>query len=338
LKLPLLLSQFLYQTKKLDLPGIGSFSLDPSAVIPEAGDRHIQTPASGITFKNTPIKTPDDALILFIKDHTGKMKPLAAADLDFYLTTGKQLLNIGKPFYIDGIGTLIKNNEGKFDFTPGEYSTTRLGDISEKKQPATQSFEEAPREYEPAASNNIRQGVLLFGLVAALILIGWGGYYLYKRNTYVEPTAEIKPAVTIPDSTPRQPDTTTKTQSQNPATQPAATQQAGTQPATTQPTNTKPAATPAQPAATPTQQPAANIVSTAPDASLYKFIILRTENKGHALRRYNQLLGFQLNIKMEQRDSSYFKLYFPIIATFRDTTHIKDSLADVYAAHVVIEH
>jgi hypothetical protein len=331
LKLPLLLSQFLYQTRKLDLPGIGSFSLDPSVVIPEASDRHMQTPASGITFKNVSVQTPDDALIQFIKDHTGKMKPLAAADLDFFLTTGKQLLNIGKPFYIEGIGTLIKNNEGKFDFTPGEYLTIRLEELTEKKQPATQSFEEAPREYEPS-SNNIRQGVLLFGLIAGLILIGWGGYYLYKRNTYVEPTVEIKPAVAIPDSTPQNTDTG-KVQSQNLATQAATAQQAAAQPS-----DTKPATTPTQPAATPTQQPAANIVSTSPDASLYKFIILETDRKGRALRRYNQLLGFQLNIKMDQKDSSYFKLYFPIIATIRDTTHIKDSLADVYAAHVTIEH
>jgi len=56
------------------------------------------------------------------------------------------------------------------------------------------------------------------------------------------------------------------------------------------------------------------------------------------LRRYNQLLGYQLNIKMDQKDSSYFKLYFPIAATIRDTTHIRDSLMDVYAAHVTIEH
>ncbi|HEY8972312.1 MAG TPA: hypothetical protein VIM64_24575, partial [Puia sp.] len=103
-----------------------------------------------------------------------------------------------------------------------------------------------------------------------------------------------------------------------------------TQQAATQPSDTK--------SAIPPTQPAANIVSTAPDATLYKFVILRTENKGHALRRYNQLLGFQLNIRMEQKDSTYFKLYFPIMATVRDTTHIKDSLADVYAAHVVIEH
>ncbi len=73
-------------------------------------------------------------------------------------------------------------------------------------------------------------------------------------------------------------------------------------------------------------------------ATLYHFVILETANKNHALRRYNQLLGYQLTIKMDQKDSSWFKLYFPISATIRDTAHIKDSLADVYAApHVRIE-
>ena len=42
----------------------------------------VHSPAAGITFKNTQIINPDDALIQFIKDHTGKMKPLAAADLE----------------------------------------------------------------------------------------------------------------------------------------------------------------------------------------------------------------------------------------------------------------
>jgi len=72
---------------------------------------------------------------------------------------------------------------------------------------------------------------------------------------------------------------------------------------------------------------------------LYRFVILQTANKGHALRRYNQLLGYQLNIKIAaQRDSSFFKLYFPIAAAPRDTTQIKDSIADVYASKVSIEH
>ncbi|HEX9504034.1 MAG TPA: hypothetical protein VF974_07025 [Patescibacteria group bacterium] len=324
MKLPQLLSQFLYQTKKLDLPGIGSFVLDPAVVLPEESDKSGQTVAAGITFKNSLVTTPDDALIVFIKEHTGKMKPLAAADLDFYLTTGKQLLNIGKPFYLEGIGTLMQNKEGRLNFTPGEYSTARLLDpTAEKKERAEKkktptTYDEPPREYEPR-SNTVRQTLLLIGLIGGLVAIGWGGYYLYKRNTFVEPTTETKPVK---------------------ENKPAVVTDSGHSPADStkgpQTVTTKPSDNPAKPVATAPSTAAP--VEVPPGASLYKFVILQTTKKGRALRRYNQLLGYQLNIKMDQKDSSYFKLYFPIAATIRDTTHIKDSLVDIYAAHVTIEH
>lgn len=325
LKLSQLLSQFLYQTKKLDLPGIGSFTLDPTAVIPEESDRVGQVPASGIQFRNANIQAPDDSLITYIKEHTGKMKPLAAADLDFFLTTGKQLLNIGKPFYLEGIGTLVKNKEGKLDFTPGEYMVMRVDDPAPDRKAS--DYNEPPREHE-AKSTNARQGVLLLGLFVALVVIAWGGYYLYKRNTYVEPE---RAARVIPETTPQTKTDTVAASSTNPAN-PAAAADSGKKvpgPETAAVAGgTKPAAT-----TTPTviQAP------PAPGSSLYRFVILETANKNHALRRYNQLLGYQLNIKMDQKDSAFFKLYFPISAVARDTTHIRDSLADVYAAHVRIE-
>jgi hypothetical protein len=341
LKLPQLLSQFLYQTRKLDLPGIGSFTLDAGAVIPQESDRMGQIPASGITFKNANIATPDEALILFLKEHTGKMKSLVSADLDFYLTTGRQLLNIGKMFYLEGIGTLVKTKEGKLDFTPGDYMVAKIEDPNAERK--STSFDEAPRVQEPGSSNS-RQMLLLIGLIGGLIVIGWGGYYLYKRNTYVEPTADNK-ATVISESAASRTDTTAvaTTGDGNGAAattdKPADTLMGkSTAPATTQP----PASTPAAPAPA-VVQPAvtppvvANPVPTG-DQSLFRFVILQTANKNHALRRYNQLLGYQLNIKLEQKDSAYFKLYFPIAATIRDTTHIRDSLADVYAAHVTIEH
>jgi hypothetical protein len=196
LKLPQLLSQFLYQTRKLDLPGIGSFTLDPEVVIPQESDRIGQMPASGIHFKNANIPVADDALVIFIKEHTGKMKSLAASDLDFHLTTGRQLLNIGKPFYLDGIGTLLKNKDGRLDFTPGEYLVARLENAGPERR---SSFDEPPRERE-ARNNSTRQGLLLLLIVVGLGIIGWGGYYLYKRNSFTEPGAE-KQAVVVPDST-----------------------------------------------------------------------------------------------------------------------------------------
>ncbi|MBS1607155.1 MAG: hypothetical protein JST42_31180, partial [Bacteroidetes bacterium] len=199
MKLPQLLSQYLYQTKKLDLPGIGSFQLDPAAVLPQESDRMGHVPAAGISFKETNIAVQDEALVLFIKEHTGKMKSLASADLDFYLTTGRQLLNIGKPFHLEGIGTLLKTKEGRLDFTPGEYVVSRLDDLSPEKKAVSVEETGGRSQEAPSGSGSSRQVLLLLGLVAGLVVIGWGGYYLYKRNNIIEPTAENK-ATVLPDT------------------------------------------------------------------------------------------------------------------------------------------
>jgi hypothetical protein len=322
LKLPQLLSQFLYQTKKLDLPGIGSFELDPGAVIPQESDRMGHVPAAGITFKNLNIAVADEALVLFIKEHTGKMKSLASADLDFYLTTGKQLLNIGKPFHLEGIGTLLKNKEGRLDFTPGEYVVARLDDLSPERK-AVSVEESTGRAAEPASGGgSSRQVLLLLGLVAGLVLIGWGGYYLYKRNNIIEPTAENK-ATILPDTTAAKRSADTVALSATRTDSPAVGRAVDT-PVT-------------HGAAPPAAVPNLSVPVPGEGQSLYRFVILQTGNKNRALRRYNQLLGYQLNIHMDEKDSSWFKLYFPIAAGIRDTTHIKDSLADVYAAQVSIE-
>lgn len=321
MKLPQLLSQYLYQTKKLDLPGIGSFTLDAAAVIPQESDRIGQVAATGITFKNANIPLPDDALVTYIKEGTGKMKSLAAADLDFYLTTGRQLLNIGKPFYLDGIGTLIKNKDGRLDFTPGDYLVTRLEEHAHHDRRSTPSHEDQLRE--ETKNTNSRQAILLVGLIAVLVIVGWGGYYLYKRNNYVEPTAENRATVLPDSSTARGSDT-------------AASRQGADSTLTATAGNTAKKDTTRTAAARAGQ---ASVFDPVPKEgeTLFHFVILATANKGHALRRYNQLLGYQLNIHMYQRDSSFFKLYFPIATPLRDTTRIKDSLADVYEAHVSIE-
>jgi hypothetical protein len=313
-KLPQLLSQFLYKTKRLDLPGIGSFTLDPDVVIPEESDKDMKTIASGITFKNANIQEPDDALVQFIKEHTGKMKSLAAADLDFFLSTGKQLLNIGKIFYLDGIGSLVKNNDGLLEFDPGEYSTTKLEepDSGEKKDRTTiknPSFKELQNDTEPQP-NTVRQLLLFGGIIGGLIIIGWGGYSLYKNNTIAD-TSNMAATVEKKDSAPQvRSDSTTIS-------------------STGQQANTAPGVQ------TDSPSPAAAVPPA--NSNIYKFIILETTRKNRALRRYNQLLGFQLAIKMETKDSSYFKLYFSIPAAARDTAYIKDSLKTVYAANVSIE-
>lgn len=340
------MSQYLYQTRKLDLPGIGSFTLDAEAVIPQETDKIGQMPATGIQFKNVTIAVADDALINFIKEHTGKMKSLAASDLDFFLTTGRQLLNIGKPFYLEGIGTLVKNKDGRLDFTPGEYMIARIdspghsGHSSHSGHSGTERnvTDEGPRERESRNTSD-RQILLLIGIVVGLLIIGGGGYYLYKRNSFTEPAAE-KQAVVIPDTTSPRPDSAAAkpdaTAAVNPSVSDTGSKAAPSR--STKAATTTPAATTPIPSATSPAAAAVN-VPVPPGANLYRFVILTTENKHHALRRYNQLLGYKLNIRMDQKDSTWFKLYFPIAALARDTAYIKDSLSDTYATpNVIIEH
>lgn len=325
------MSQYLYQTRKLDLPGIGSFTLDADAVVPVESDRVGQVAATGIRFRNQVIPAADDGLVNFIKEHTGKMKSLAAADLDFFLTTGRQLLNIGKPFYLDGIGTLIKNKEGGFEFAPGDYLVARLDEPGPERRPA--GYDEPARERE-APRNSGKQGLLLVLIIAGLVVIGWGGYYLYKRNSFSEPAEKQAVVLTdsttsgsgnVPDTTSKAADTLSKAMVKDSA-KPAATVPAAASQGLPAPTATASASTIAA-------------LPPPPGAKMYRFVILSTDNKHHALRRFNQLLGYQLNIKMDQKDSSWFKLYFPIAALPKDTAYIRDSLSDTYAApHVIIEH
>lgn len=309
MKLPLLLTRFLYEHKKLNLPGIGSFTLDPSVVIPENPEKNTHETIEGIEFRHLPVYKADDELIDFIKLHTGKIKPLAEADLESYLTLGIQLLNIGKPFYFDGIGAIVKSQEGGYEFTPGEYSIIKPDEQDFEKEKADRKkavFEEKHGDQQPE-SNGLGKFMLVIGIIGGLVLIGWGGYHLYKTNTY----------------------------SENPGTNSGISQEPEKAKNDTVVANTQPASQPD----TAGIKSTANTQLTKPagDSVAYKFVILATGKKYRALKRYEQLLSYSLNVKMETIDSTYFKLYFNIPAFPKDTVYIKDSLNRVYATKVFIE-
>ena len=110
---------YLLKRKQISLQGIGTFKID--ALVPEStdNDKPVIIPPDAITFVYDPKTGEDDELINFIVQNTKKIKPLASADLDSYLTLGRQFLNIGKPFTIHNLGTLDKLKSGDLEFKPG---------------------------------------------------------------------------------------------------------------------------------------------------------------------------------------------------------------------------
>lgn len=298
MRFDVLLAQYLNQHKKLNLPGIGTFETDSSTVSWDESGKQ-RGAGSGIVFRNIPVSKADDDLIAFISEQTGKMKPLAISDLESYLTLGKQFLYIGKPFYLEGIGTLQFAKAGNFEFTPGEFVTTKLEDPSaEKAEERKRPHEEEERLAAPARKGAGRAILVWIIVLFGLGLACWGAYYYYTNymansstaanQAMMDTAASRSNAVEsgLPDNTP-------------------------VTPAVDSPR-------PASPA--PVQE------SFYDKNSFKKFVVESTTDKQRALNRYRKLKSFGNDIELQTTDSIRFNLFFVLPATNADTLRIKDSL------------
>jgi hypothetical protein len=301
LRFDLLLAQYLYQHKKLNLPGIGVFEADSSVYATDESDRQKQA-MEGISFTNKTILKADDGLIDFIKEQTGKMRPLAISDLESYLTLGKQFLYIGKPFYLEGIGTLQLAKDGKFEFLPGQYISTKLEDPNiERSEGKTRSVHEENRIKQESNTNNIKKFLLVLVILGGIAVIGWGSYYFY--NMYINQQSGI----VAEDST------TLKRDTASSSLEDSILKSSGIK--------TDSAVVTASPG-----QPVSLNPATASVAGNYKFIIESTNDKARAIKRYRELRSYGNKILLQTSDSVHFKLYYSLPATPSDTLRIRDSL------------
>ena len=317
MKVDNLLGPYLYQYKTLSLPGIGLFTLAENAVLPDDTAK-IKAPIEGISFTTATGARLDDSLIQYVKDQTGKMKALAEADLYSFIATAFQYLNIGKPFYFEGIGTLLKNKDNAYTFTPGTVIAQKTEDIPHRH---IETKRKSVYDNDAVGGSSINSGkmAILSVVVITLILIGWGGYYLYNKNTGGDTTT--KNAVQ-PES---KPDTTTTSQSP--------IDSSGINPSI--PGNhTKADST----GTTPIKQAA---VVLPPGA--FKFILETTQKKIRAAKRYEQLKGISIlkqynnTVAVETKDSVTFTIVTVINCTAADTARVKEQLNAWYYGGAAIK-
>jgi len=297
LKLAGLLTQFLYQHKKLNIPGIGQFSIDASVSIPDHTDKNYQDFLQYIQFTQRNISRPDDELIDFIRVKTGKIKPLAESDLDSYLSDCKLLLNIGKPLYIEGIGTLNKNKDGSFEFSHGQPMTERMESLPPEKGPEKHGerkflYNNEYTSQSTGQTNILRKLLIVAGILIGLGVIVWGGYLLYSKKT--------NPEVETNDSVAGAPDSNSLS--------------------TIPPDSLLPA----------NSIDSSAIKKAISTAGTYKFICEVTTTRERAVARYKILQENNKQYKMETKDSVHFTIYVQLPATPADTSRIKDSLKAWY--------
>jgi hypothetical protein len=184
-----LLAQYLYEHKILQLQGIGSFSLEGKVSVPYDQEKEIYYPIEGLTFTHNNKEIIDENLVAFLVQKLGKIQPLVRSDLESYLSNIKQFINLGKPYTIEGVGTLHKNNYGTYEFTPGNFLP-----VKEELNPKR---ENPDHNYPQKTSNTAGRAFLIFLIVvislAVLGGIGWGIYTLVVNN---KPAAEEQPVTT----------------------------------------------------------------------------------------------------------------------------------------------
>ena len=301
MKVAPLLAQYLYVNKRLDLPGLGSFILDPSTVIePETGKHNKVTILEGVSFeRNTTIKDTS-VLVNFISSQTGTMKALAAADLDSHLGLALQFLNIGKPFLLEGIGTLTKVKSGEFSFTPGLSLPASLKEQNTKEIASAYQNDESLSDYKSvfyARKKNMtwKKPVAILLLITGLAVAIWGGYMVYKKTITDESgSVQVK---TNDDETVLVADTAELQKS---------------------------------------NQVQSNQVAVPLPAGNYKFI-LETSDAKRAFSRLSKLKTFQWPAQMETKDSVSFTLYMLLPVTAADTSRVLDSLSRLNGKRVRIE-
>lgn len=288
MKIEQLLVQHFYNNREVTLQGMGTFTLSPDFVLPMETDKDVVMPENAISFTYNSKATEDEALINFIVHQTRKIKPLASADLDSYLMLGRQFLNIGKPFKIEGLGIIEKNQQGDYEFKQGHFANSKLeAALTELKEKAEDDISFAAiRNPSGIPGKNI---LLICASVVLLAIAGWAAWYFFNRKNERPPDVITEPQKPLPSST--------------------------------LPKDT------AKPVVTKTDT-TVTVPSAANTTGGYTFKIVFRENldKTSAISKMNDLVSRGHKVIMYTKDSIYYKLAEPFTRPISDTARIRDSL------------
>ena len=179
MKIEQLIVQHLYNNKKVTLQDIGTFIIHADVPLQADNEKEGIMPENTVSFQFNKKAAQDDELIDFIVSQTRKIKPLATSDLESYSILAKQFLNIGKPFPIEGLGVLLKNQAGTYEFTQGIQVNPKMEPAS--SQPREKASEEISFSTTETPRKDNRKWVYII-LLLLIIAAGAVIYYFLTQN------------------------------------------------------------------------------------------------------------------------------------------------------------
>lgn len=300
MKIAHFLYQYLIQNGELDFPTIGKFTLGQ-----ERGDVNQRE----ITFSRQDIsKKFSPHFIDFIAKQTGKIPPLANSDAQSLLDDMHQFLNIGNPYYLEGIGTIYRNWAHEYEFTPDyekrieKPKATIIKDV--KSNSVKESHTSIDDDFYGQKPKTEVHWQRILSLVLLIILIGvgiWGAITLFKK--YKKDKIEASNPVPIP------------------------------QPKDEQATVVKDTIT-AQQGDTSLNKTRPDLSANVPETGI-KYV-LEIADSLRAVTRTAKLKSYGWDVKVQQNQAGQYVLYVNINRPVTDSTRIVDSLARLTGRKVSI--
>lgn len=292
------LASYLYKNKNLKLEGIGTFTLDGKVSVPNEQEKEVYYPIDGLSFVYNPKIETDELQIKYLVEKLGKIQPLVRSDLESYLSNIKQFINLGKPYTIEGIGTLSKNNKGVFEFTPGNFLP-----VKEELNPKRENEE---HNYPVRTTSSTGRIFVVFLVVVALLAvlggIGWGVSSII--SSYQKEQNAEEELIQLDSASQVSADTVQSTTTQD----------------TTAVQST----------------PITGVVGDSGVFKM-AFEVYRFKDRAFARAVQLQKFGTPVKVDtIVVRDSLRYRLYLPVNIKLTDTTKVKDSLSTLFGTRVFI--
>ncbi|RYG51867.1 MAG: hypothetical protein EOO01_07700 [Chitinophagaceae bacterium] len=189
MKIGQLIVQYLYNNKEVTLQEIGTFTLSKDIVFPAESDKEAFLPDNAVQFQYNTRAGEDEGLIDYIVQTTRKIRPLAKSDLESYAILGREYLNIGKPFPIEGLGTLQKADFGGYEFVQGHSINPKLESqvhtLKEKEENVI-NFSTPAR-----ARDNRKNWMIGIGTLLLLLLVTAAIFYLFREKKPVDQSTSV---------------------------------------------------------------------------------------------------------------------------------------------------
>ena len=186
---------FLFQHKSVSFEKIGRLYVSDQ----KPGS---ELPVGGLTFEYDKKAVTTPGLITYAAEKSGKNINLVHTDIESYFELMRQILNIGNPHEIEGLGVFKTSREGVYEFKIPEYSPKK----EEHKAARNKQAGLGSNAFSPGGKKN-KSALMLLAMAIVLVVLGvlgWGAYELIKtqgqKDVTVTDTAETYPLVMPQDT------------------------------------------------------------------------------------------------------------------------------------------